>query len=298
MRTPMASTELRQVIDAWKVFEGAVTPQELRASHEALMAPYPPEHDIASLPVDASGVSAEWITAPNARADRIVVYLHGGGFVMASVDTHRGLMGQISRSAGARVLGINYRLAPEFPFPAALEDATAAYRWLIANDAKASDVVVVGDSAGGGLSLSTLVALRDATDPLPAGVVCLSPWVDMEATGDSMTTKATIDPVNQREGLLNNAKLYLGDGDRKASLVSPLYADLTGLPPLLIQVGESEVLLDDSKRLAERARRYGVNVNLEVWPEMIHVWQLFAAVLPEARGAIEHIGAFIRKYAT
>ena len=291
----MASTELRQVIDAWKVFEGAVTPQELRASHEALMAPYPPEYDIASLPVDASGVSAEWITALNARADRIVVYLHGGGFVMASVDTHRGLMGRISRSAGASVLGINYRLAPEFPFPAALEDATAAYRWLIANDAKASDVVVVGDSAGGGLSLSTLVALRDATDPLPAGVVCLSPWVDMEATGDSMTTKATIDPVNQREGLLNNAKLYLGDG---WSLVSPLYADLTGLPPLLIQVGESEVLLDDSKRLAERARRYGVNVNLEVWPEMIHVWQLFAAVLPEARGAIEHIGAFIRKYAT
>jgi acetyl esterase/lipase len=292
----MASTELRQVIDAWKVFEGAATPQELRASHEALMAPYPPEPDIESQPVDASGVSAEWITASNARADRVVVYLHGGGFVMASVDTHRGLMGRISRSAGARVLGINYRLAPEFPFPAALEDATAAYRWLIANHAKASDIVVAGDSAGGGLSLSTLVALRDATDPLPAAVVCLSPWVDMEATGDSMTTKATIDPVNQREGLLNNAKIYLGDGDRKAPLVSPLYADLTGLPPLLIQVGESEVLLDDSKRLAERASRYGVNVNLEVWPQMIHVWQLFAAVLPEARGAIEHIGAFIRKY--
>jgi monoterpene epsilon-lactone hydrolase len=198
----MAHAKLQQVIDAWKIFEGAATPEELRAAHEALMAPYPAEPDIESQPVDVSGVSAEWITAPNARADRFVAYLHGGGFVMASVDTHRGLMGRISRSAEARVLGINYRLAPEFPFPGALEDATAAYRWLIANDAKASDIVVAGDSAGGGLSLSTLVALRNATDPLPAAAVCLSPWVDMDATGDSMTTRATIDPVNQREGIL------------------------------------------------------------------------------------------------
>jgi acetyl esterase/lipase len=283
----MTHAKLQQVIDAWKIFAGAATPQELRTAHEALMAPYPAEPDIESQPVEASGVSAEWITD-----------LHGGGFVMASVDAHRGLMGRISRSAEARVLGINYRLAPEFPFPGALEDATAAYRWLIANDAKASDIVVAGDSAGGGLSLSTLVALRNAADPLPAAAVCLSPWVDMEATGDSMTTRATIDPVNQREGILNNAKLYLGNGDRKAPLVSPLYADLTNLPPLLIQVGESEVLLDDSKRLALRAKRYGVDVNLEIWPEMIHVWQLFAAVLPEAQQAIEHIGAFIRKHLT
>ena len=294
----MASAELQQVIGAWKIFEGAVTPQALRAAHEALMKPYPPEPDIQSRSVDAAGISAEWIIAPNARPDRIVGYLHGGGFVMASVGTHRGLMGRISRSAQARVLGVNYRLAPEFRFPAALEDATAAYRWLLANGAKASSIVIAGDSAGAGLSLSTLIALRNAKDPLPAAAVCLSPWVDMEATGDSIATKAAIDPVNQRDGLLNNAKRYLGDVDRKAPLVSPLYADLTDLPPLLIQVGESEVLLDDSKRLAERARRYGVNVNLEVWPEMIHVWQLFAAVLPEARGAIEHIGAFIRKYAT
>jgi monoterpene epsilon-lactone hydrolase len=290
----MASTNLHQVINAWKVFEGAATPRELRAAHEALMAPYPVEPDIDSQPVKAGGVSAEWITAANARANRFVVYLHGGGFVMASVDTHRGLMGRISRSTEARVLGVNYRLAPEFRFPAALEDAAAAYRWLIENGAKASDIVIAGDSAGGGLSLSTLVALRNAADSMPAAAVCLSPWVDMEATGDSMTTKAAIDPVVQREGLLNNAKLYLGNGDRRAPLVSPLYADLTDLPPLLIQVGESEVLLDDSKRLAERAKRCGVDVSLEVWPEMIHVWQLFAAVLPEAQQAIDHIGAFIR----
>ena len=131
----MASTNFQQVINAWKIFEGAVTPRELRAAHEALMAPYPVEPDIESQPVNAGGVSAEWITAANARADRFVLYLHGGGFVMASVDTHRGLMGRISRSAEARVLGVNYRLAPEFRFPAALEDAAAAYRWLIANDA-------------------------------------------------------------------------------------------------------------------------------------------------------------------
>jgi len=249
----MPSTTLQKVIDAWKVFEGAVTPNELRAAHEALMTPYPAEPDIESLPVDAGGVRAEWIVAPNARPDRFVVYLHGGGFVMASVDTHRGLMGRISRSAEARVLGVNYRLAPEFPFPAALEDATATYRWLIANHAKPSNIVVAGDAAGGGLSLSTLVALRDATDPMPAAAVCLSPWVDTEATGGTMRMKAAIDPVNRREGILNNAKLYLGNGDRTSPLASPLYADLTSLPPLLIQVGESEVLLDDSKRLAEQA---------------------------------------------
>jgi acetyl esterase/lipase len=292
----MASAELQQVIDAWKIFEGAVTPQALRAAHEALMKPYPVESDIQSRSVDASGISAEWIMAANARPDRVVVYLHGGGFVMASVDTHRGLMGRLSRSAEARVLGINYRLAPEFRFPAALDDAMAAYRWLIANGAKPSSIAVAGDSAGGGLSLSTLIALRNAKAPLPAAAACLSPWVDMEATGNSSTTKAAIDPVNQRDGLLNNAKRYLGDGDRKAPLVSPLYADLTNLPPLLIQVGESEVLLDDAKRLAERAKRDGVDVNLEVWPEMIHVWQLFAAVLSEAQQAIQHIGAFIRTH--
>jgi len=131
---------------------------------------------------------------------------------------------------------------------------------------------------------------------MPAAAVCLPPWVDMEASGDSMTTKAAIDPVVQREGLLNSARLYLGNGDRRAPLASPLYADLAGLPALLIQVGESEVLLDDSKRLVERAKRCGVEVSLEVWPEMIHVWQLFAAILPEAQQAIEHIGAFIRAH--
>ena len=292
----MASTNLQQVIDAWKVFDGAVTPHQLRAAHEALTAPFPAEPDIESQAVDAGGVRAGWITAPNARADRLVVYLHGGGFVMASVDTHRGLMGRISRSAEARVLGVDYRLAPEFRFPAALEDATTAYRWLIANGAKASKIVIAGDSAGGGLALSALVALRNAADPMPAAAVCFSPWVDMEATGDSITTKAAVDPVNQREGLLTNAKRYLGNADRKTPLASPLYADLTGLPPLLIQVGESEVLLDDSKRLAERAKRYGVDVHLEVWPEMIHVWQLFTAVLPEAQQAIEQTGAFIRAH--
>src|SRR5215472_3800219 len=179
----MASSNLHRVIDAWKVFDGAVTPRELRAAHEALMTPYPAEPDIESQPVDAGGVSAEWITAPNARADRFVVYLHGGGFVMGSVDTHRGLMGRISRSAEARVLGVNYRLAPEFPFPAALADATAAYGWLIASGKKASNIAIAGDSAGGGLSLSMLVALRSAPDPMPAAAVSLSPWVDMEATG-------------------------------------------------------------------------------------------------------------------
>ena len=294
----MASPQLQNVIRAWKIFSGTTTPLELRAAHEALMAPYSAERDIRSQPIKAGGVAAEWISAPNAAPERVVLYLHGGGFVMASVNTHRGLMGRISRAAGVRVLGLDYRLAPEHQFPSALEDTIAAYAWLIAQGVSASRIVIAGDSAGGGLTVATLVALRDAQRALPAAAVCLSPWVDMEASGASMTSKASVDPVVNREGLLNSASLYLGGRDRRTPQAAPLYANLNGLPPLLIQVGESEVLRDDSKRLAERAKKYGVDVKLEVWPEMIHVWQLFAAVLPEAQQAIDHIGAFVRGHMT
>ena len=194
------------------------------------------------------------------------------------------------------MLGLNYRLAPENPFPAAVDDALAGYRYLLDHGFEPAHIAIAGDSAGGGLTLATLVAIRDAKLPLPAAGVCLSPWVDMEAKGESMTTRADMDPIASRDALFMMAQSYLGGNDPKTPLAAPLHADLKGLPPLLIQVGDAEVLLDDSNRVAARARTSQVKVTLEIWPEMIHVWQLFASFLPEGQEAIEGIGKFIRAH--
>ena len=271
---------------------------ELRQRFEGLAALFPVGADVEIERVSAGGVPAEWIAAPAAKRDRVVLYLHGGGYVIGSIATHRELAAGISRAAAARVLLIDYRLAPEHPHPAAVEDAVAAYRWLVANGAAPARTVVAGDSAGGGLTVATLVALRDAGAPLPAAAVCLSPWVDLEGVGESMTSKSAADPLVQRDGLLHMAALYLNGLSPRHALAAPLHADPTGLPPLLIQVGEAETLLDDAIRLARRAEAAGVQVTLDVWDEMIHVWQLFAPMLPEGRQAIEKIGAFVRKHTT
>jgi monoterpene epsilon-lactone hydrolase len=270
------------------------TLQEMRAGFEQMAAP--PQPDVKSEPVSANGVDAEWITAPGAAADRVVLYLHGGGYILGSVKTHRDLIGRISRAAQARALALNYRLGPENPFPAAVDDALAGYRCLLDNGIKPSRITVAGDSAGGGLTVAALLAIRDAGLQVPAAGVCMSPWVDLEQTGDSMTTRAKADPVVQREGLVGMAQAYLGGKNPRTPLASPLYADLKGLPPLLIQVGDAETLLDDATRIAARARAAGVQVKLEVWPEMIHVWQLFASFLPEGQEAVEGIGKFIRDH--
>jgi monoterpene epsilon-lactone hydrolase len=293
----MASSGLQIAIDTYRKFaeSGAQTPAEMRAAMERTMA-LPAEKDIKSEPVEAGGVPAEWVSAQNAAKDRVIIYVHGGGYVMGSVNTHRDLMGRLSRAAQARVLGLNYRLAPEHPCPAPVEDTKAAYKWLLAQDIKPSRIAIAGDSAGGGLVVAALAALRDAGQPLPAAGVCLSPWTDMENTGASMTTRAQADPIVQKEMVGAIAEMYLGGQNPRNPLASPLYADLKGLPPLLIQVGDCETLLDDSTRLAERAKAAGVEVKLEVWPEMIHVWQLFGAVMPEAREAIEEIGKFVREH--
>ena len=216
--------------------------------------------------------------------------------MVGSVESNRDMVSRISRAADVRALGIDYRLAPESPFPAGLEDSVAAYRWLLSSGADPARMVVLGDSARGGLTLATLLALRDAGEPLPAAGVRFSPWVDLEATGESMTTKADADPFVKRDRLLAMAKFYVGDQDPRTPLAAPLHADLRGLPPLLIQVGTAETLLDDSTRIAERARAAGVDVTLEQWDDMIHVWQLFSSILPEGQQAIEHVGEFIRKH--
>jgi acetyl esterase/lipase len=274
----------------------AKTPQEFRAAFEEMAAAVPIPPDIRSEPVSANGVAAEWVSAPGTASDRVVLYLHGGGYVIGSVKTHRDLMGRVSRAAQARVLGLNYRLAPEHPFPAAVDDSVAGYRWLLANGIRPSRIAVAGDSAGGGLTVAALVAIRDAKLPAPGAGVCLSPWVDMEGIGESMKTRAKADPVVQHEGLVGMAQAYLQGKDPRSPLAAPLYADLKGLPPLLIQVGDAETLLDDANRIADRAKSAGVQVKLEVWPEMIHVWQMFASFLPEGQQAVDVIGKFILEH--
>ena len=284
-----------QMIKDWGATEHA-TLEESRAAGEEFASSFGIAEDVKCEPVDAGGVPAEWISTPGARDDRIMLYLHGGADVAGSVKSNRDMVSRISRAASVTALDVDYRLAPENPFPAGLEDCVTAYRWLLSNGADPAKTSIAGDSAGGGLTLATLLSVRDAGEPLPAAGVCFCPWVDLEAIGESMTTKANIDPFLERNGLLALAKMYIGDGNPRNPLAAPLYADLRGLPPLLIHVGSAEVLMDDSTRIAENARAAGVDVTLEVWDDMIHVWQLFAPILAEGQQSLEGAGEFIRKH--
>ncbi len=268
-----------------------------RAAMEAAAAVLPVPEDAEVVPVDAGGVAAEWVSAPAVDDGRHLLYLHGGAYTQGSLATHRGLVARLSAATRARALHVDYRLAPESPHPAAVEDATAAYRWLVGGGADPAGVVVAGDSAGGGLAVVTLVALRDAGDPHPGGAVLLSPWVDLGLTGESATTKASVDPMITVERLRASAEAYAGRAGVDHPLVSPLHADLAGLPPLLVLVGTAEVLLDDATRLAERARGARVHVDLEAWDDLIHVWPAFAPMVPEAVEAITRVGAWVRTLA-
>jgi acetyl esterase/lipase len=249
--------------------------------------------DVKSEAVDAGGVKAEWIVPPNAAQDRVILYLHGGGYVMGSINTHRAMVARIARASEARALALDYRLAPEHPFPAAVDDVVAAYKWLLAQGYKPNKIVISGDSAGGGLTLAGLLAIRDAGLPMVAAAAPISPWNDIEGTGASMKTLADKDPMVDFAGLTRMGKWYQGSADPKNPLLSPIHADAKGLPPLLIQVGGAEVLLDDSTRFAEVAKKAGVPVELEVWEDMVHVWHVFAKILPEGQQAIDKIGKFV-----
>jgi len=265
----------------------------LRQNFEDLVSAFRVADRIVSDPISAGGVPGEWLRPAGADRERAILYLHGGAYVIGSVRTYRDLVWRMARAAAVSALAIDYRLAPEHPFPAAVDDAVAAYRWLI-EQVDPSRVVIAGDSAGGGLTLATLVALRDTRVPLPAAAVCLSPWVDLEGLGESMTTKADVDPMILREPLLELAQMYLGGADPRTPLAAPLYADLAGLPPLLVQVGTAEMLLDDATRLAERARAADVDVTLSVYEDMIHVWQLFP-LLDDTKRAVAEIGTYVRE---
>ena len=292
----MSQQQLQQLVQMLKAqpIQPNQSVEQTRAGFEQMASLFPLPADVKVEPIDAGGVKSEWITTPGVDNGRAVLYLHGGGYVIGSPNTHRELASRISRAAKARVLLIDYRLAPEHPFPAAVEDSVAAYRWMLKSGLKPERIAVAGDSAGGGLTVATLVAIKDAKLPMPAAGVPMSPWVDLEGIGDSMKTKAAIDPMVQKEGLLQMAKAYLNGQDARTPLAAPLYADLSGLPPLLIQVGTAETLMDDSTRLAERAKKAGVKVTLEPWENMIHVFQVFAGMLDEGQQAIDKAGDFIR----
>ena len=270
------------------------TVAEMRARIAEVGERFPAPAEAEVTPVTVAGRPAEWVVASGSSADRAVLYLHGGGYVIGSCDTHRNLAYNLSAASKARVLLLDYRLAPESPFPAAVEDAVAAYCWLLDEGFAPGRLSIGGDSAGGGLTVAALVALRYRGQPMPAAGLCLSPWVDMEGVGASMTAKADEDPTLNHEVLLWFSERYLAGADARAPLAAPIYADLAGLPPLLVQVGTAEVLLDDSLRLAECARAAGVDVSLDVAYDMMHVWHLFEPVLDEAGEAIARAGAFLR----
>jgi len=267
---------------------------ERRQRLDALGEQYPLPTDVRVETADADGVAAEWTAAPGAESERVILYLHGGGYTAGSLKSHRHMVAQAGREAKARTMALEYRLAPEHPFPAAVEDAVAGYRFLLSRGFSANRIVVAGDSAGGGLTVALLVSLRDAGLPLPACAWCISPWVDLEGTGASMTAKATVDPMVQQGYLIELAEAYLDGVNPRTPLAAPLYADLKGLPPMLIQVGSAETLLDDAVRLAGAAGSADVRVRLEVWPDMIHVWQLFYQQVAAGRRALAEAGAFIR----
>ena len=242
----------------------------------------------------AAGARGEWVIPKRPAADRVLLYLHGGAWVMGSPRTHRALVADLARRAGVRALSLDYRLAPEHPYPAALDDAVAGYDWLLASGIEPGRIVVAGDSAGGNLALALLLRLRDAGTPQPAGAVLLSPVTDLGLGGASHATRKAVDPFFATADLRPFIASYAGAHDPREPYLSPLGADLRGLPPLLIHVGDHEVLLDDAVRLGERAHEAGVEARTVVWPGMTHVFQLQTFLLPEARRANVEIAAFIR----
>lgn len=266
---------------------------EQRAVMEASADMFPAESDVLVSEIDAGGVPADWITVDASEADRVVLYFHGGGYVMGSRNTHRGLAARIAQAARARVLLPDYRLAPEHPFPAAVEDATTCWRWLVSEGHAPDHMAIAGDSAGGGLALATLLALKATGNPLPACAVGLSPWTDLEAKGPTAEPGTVDDPMLTPEGLRSSGRQYAA-ADLLNPLAAPLHGDLKNLPPLLLQVGTREILLSDSTRFAEKAQAAGVEVTLEIEDGLIHVWHMFPDV-PEAQRAIERIGVFIER---
>jgi monoterpene epsilon-lactone hydrolase len=290
----MSKSEIDAIREMLRARARPVGWAERRERLDAIGQASPVEPDIKLAAVEAGSVPAEWSLAPGSDPTKVLMFLHGGGYCSGSITSHRGMVTRVGRAAGVRTLALNYRLAPEHPFPSALTDALAAYGFLLDQGIAPGKIAIGGDSAGGGLTLATMLSLRDAGKPLPGCAWLVSPWTDLEMTGASLADKAGVDPLIQKAYLEELASAYLAGADARAPLVSPLHADLTGLPPVLVQVGSAETLLDDAIRIVRRAGAVDVPVSLEVWPHMIHAWHLWAAQVEDSRRAIASAGAFIR----
>lgn len=275
----------------------AADPAILRPDYEALFATMPVAEDLSFEDVTIGGVPALRVSAPSGGSGKVVIYLHGGGYVVGSAQGYRGLAGELSRAAKMDALVLDYRLAPEHPFPAAVDDAVAAFRALLAGGMKPEDITFAGDSAGGGLALATMIRLRDQGHALPAAAMLISPWADATCTAASLDTKAADDPSLTKHGIEACAQRYLGDADPAQPLASPAKADLAGLPPLLVQVGSIEILLDDSTAIALNAADAGTSVRLEVHPGLPHVFHAFHFMLPQAKAALDEAGRFLSTHA-
>lgn len=291
----MPKAEAARAIQEWRDLvsgpRGTLAESRQHAEDFFAKCSAPPELKVEH--AEVGGIPGDWLSMPGADANRVVLYIHGGAFVLGSARGYRAMCARLAKATRARIFAVDYRLAPESPFPAAIQDSAAAYRGLLAQGAAPSSIVIVGDSAGGNLTVATLLSLRDAGVPLPAAGVCISPWVDLECVGETMKTKAGVDPLCQYDSMILEAGLYLNGQNARAPLASPIHADLRGLPPLLIQVGTEETLFDDSTRLAQAAEKAGVPVTLDIFEGMPHVWHVFAEFLPEAREAIDKIGEFV-----
>jgi acetyl esterase/lipase len=264
-----------------------------RADAEAFAQVFKPLGKVDITHVDAGGVPAAWFVPSGLETKRVILYAHGGSYNSGSIVSHIPLTSNVALAAQARLLALDYRLAPEHPFPAAVEDALSAYRWLLAQDISPRQIVVAGDSAGGGLVLALIVAAREAGLPLPCAAVGLSAWTDLTCSGESWKKDEKVDFMLKLLPSIKSTEIYVRDADPRNPLVSPLFADLTGFPPVLLQVGSNEIILSDSVQFAEKAKSAGVDITLEVWDGMQHEWQYAASWLPEGRDALAHIGKFV-----
>jgi acetyl esterase/lipase len=270
---------------------------ERRARLDEVGAIWPIANDVGLEVVDLDGVPGEFSIAPGSDPSRVLLFFHGGGYCSGSIVSHRRMVTEAGRAAGLRTLAVGFRLAPEHPFPAAYNDAHTAWCWLRKRGIAANRIVVGGDSAGGGLTLALAMRLREAGEELPACLWLASPWTDLTMSGPSLETKDAVDPLIHKGYLGELADAYVPAGmARTDPSISPLFADLHGLPPMLIQVGSAETLLDDSVRFAGAAGAAAVAVTLEIWPDMIHAWPLWNAKLEAGRQALAHVGAFVRRH--
>ena len=295
----MPSEALAQIIEMMR--QGgpdlSAPPEQARAAFDAMVGAMPAPLDAAFAHDTLGGIPALRYGPADPSAP-ILLYLHGGGYVVGNAWGYRGLVAALADASGMAAYAIDYRLAPEHPFPAAIDDAAAAFRALVDRGHDPSRIAITGDSAGGGLAVATLLRLRDTGAALPGAAFLISPWADLGCTGPSMTGKAAADPALTEAGLRRMAAYYLDQVDSADPFASPIHADLAGLPPILVHVGTAEILLDDALRLATAAGRDNVALTLDIWPGLIHVWHAFAFMLPEGAAAVAAAGAFLRERVT